>query len=472
MPFRPLSRSSVVRVLGGLGLFRSTLFVFLGTLLLGLTITFVVRPMLGRDKPLGGEGYDGYIELARNLAAGHGYVLTPGEHKVFHRPPLYPVLLVPGALLPEPLCRVYVSVLNSALFALLAATTFALARCVVNVRVAWLAFALLALNPFMLASSKNPVSGICQTLAFVLVLYSFRRLYERASGGERISRRLIAACVGAAGAGIMVHGTMLADVSLILGLLACWAVWHKRWQVLGVTSLIAVLLVLLVMPWAWRNYEVTGMRIPVAGNSGLAYFAGNAHWGITLPAERPDEQWHESELRHIGLPADKPRETVQFYGFARPEDERFANARMKEHVKEHPLDFAKKVILNGAEYYLPVLSALIPPNREVKPSSAITATGIGERLRGAVAMRQQLLQSLFNIIAVMLAWAGLWTLARNRRTRAGAAFLGIAWAAYALPYFPFLAFVPDGIYTFGTMPVLAILGAAFLMRRDIQQTTA
>jgi len=98
-----------------LTLLRAALLVFLAGLCSSVAISFVVRPMMQIERPFGGEPYDGYIELAQNLVAGNGYVFEPGGSKVFHRPPLYPVMLIPGVLLPQSFWKTYVALLNSGL---------------------------------------------------------------------------------------------------------------------------------------------------------------------------------------------------------------------------------------------------------------------------------------------------------------------------------------------------------------------
>ena len=86
---------------------RGATVAFVVALMVSLIMVQVVRPLLKIDRPLGGEAYDGYLELAQNLVAGNGYVFEPGGHKVFHRPPLFPALLVPGMFLPEAAHRIY-----------------------------------------------------------------------------------------------------------------------------------------------------------------------------------------------------------------------------------------------------------------------------------------------------------------------------------------------------------------------------
>ena len=83
-----------------------------------ITLHFVVRPLAGIHHPLGGDAYDGYLQLAENIVHSYGYVFEPNGPKVFHRPPLYPILLVPAALMSETAARFYVAALNSALLAL------------------------------------------------------------------------------------------------------------------------------------------------------------------------------------------------------------------------------------------------------------------------------------------------------------------------------------------------------------------
>src|SRR5689334_449612 len=120
-----------------------------------LFITYALRPLVKVDRPLGGEAYDGYLELAQNLVAGNGYVFEPGGHKVFHRPPLFPALLTPGMLLPESMWRMYVALLNSLFFGAAAGVLLKYARKVFSLRLATVAWLLFALNPLLLAACKN-----------------------------------------------------------------------------------------------------------------------------------------------------------------------------------------------------------------------------------------------------------------------------------------------------------------------------
>jgi hypothetical protein len=220
---------------------------------------------------------------------------------------------------------------------------------------------------------------------------------------------------------------------------------------------LAAALALCIAPWTWRNYKVTGLFIPVVGNSGLAYFTGNAHWGITLPACAPEEHIYHAVLRHVGLATDDPKKDIRYFGFTNAKLEKLANDQMKAHIRAHPADFLKKVVFNAAEYYAPIIYYILPPEGALGGNFSLA-----ERL-AIPGVKSFLALSLFLVTFVFLALAGFCRLWRSRETRFIAILLFLAWAAFAIPYFPFLTFFTGrSCYYFGTFPVLAILMASFL----------
>jgi hypothetical protein len=404
---------------------------------------------------IGGEGHDGYLELAQNLVAGNGYVFAPNEHKVFHRPPLYPLLLTPGALLSGPLVRVYIILLNSALFAGTVALLFSFASEFFSKRAATLAAALLLGNPFLLYGVKNPVSAICQMfLFFSVVTLTWRVFY---SPRTRTLPKLLLYTLSLY-ASIMSHGTMLPIAALILGSLFLRALRKRPGPTLGQVCTIAVSLCLLIVPWTYRNYKVTGLFLPVAGNTGLAYFAGNAHWGITLPPRRPGEERADSEFRHAGLPLERRRELMKYYGLTDPAFEKIINKRAHEHLREHPIDFAKKILLNAVEYYFPIVFHIAPPQ-----GSQLDDLTLLERIKAAPG--ETLPLSLYHLFLIGGAVFGFHTLRRNPAQRPLAHYLAALWILYAALYFPFLVFVGHSLYTYGTLPILSLFAAAWLTKR-------
>jgi 4-amino-4-deoxy-L-arabinose transferase-like glycosyltransferase len=394
------------------------------------------------DTIIGGEGHDGYLELAQNLVAGNGYVFQKGGHKVFHRPPLYPVLLMPGAALSKTFARAYIIILNSTLLAGTVTIVFSFGVRFFSRRIGTCAAALLLLNPFMLYGVKNPMSAICQMFFFSAVLFLTWRLLSTKKPPSFQFLILYTAVLAAAALG---HATVLLLDCLILCVVAF------RWRVAAVVCSLGLLI--LVAPWTWRNYRVTGMFIPVAGNAGLAYFAGNAHWGITLPPQAAQEAREDAEFRHAGLPLEKRREWMKYYGFTDPKVDALANERAKAHARNHPGEFAKKFFLNALEYYFPVTFAFFAPEggpvHELPFPSRITAVS-----------KEALALSVYHLALICCAIVGF---ARARKMFV-AKFLLAMWIVYALPYFPFLTFVGHALYTYGTLPIIALLAAIPLAR--------
>lgn len=118
-----------------------------------LIILFVISPVTGLSKNFG-AGNDGYIQLARSLAAGDGYVFEKDGPPVFHRPPMYPLLLVPVALFPENLQRYIIIIPQSILVGLIGMMIFKIAGQLYNQNVAKIALLLFLVNPWVYWNAK------------------------------------------------------------------------------------------------------------------------------------------------------------------------------------------------------------------------------------------------------------------------------------------------------------------------------
>jgi hypothetical protein len=437
---------------------RAALLVFIAGMLSFLVLHFLARPLAGISIPLGGDPYDGYLQLAQNLVRGHGYVFEAGGPKVFHRPPLYPLLLVPAGLLPETAARFYVAALNSLLLALAGTIVRLFGREIFNDRIGAVGWFIFCFDPFILWAVKMAMAPICQTTAYLLMLWLSWRFYLKIRIGEAISKMFVARYTAGLLAGVMLHGIMLATSILLIAVLAFCSWRRRRWQALRTAFATLLLLLICISPWTWRNYKVTGMFIPVAGNSGLAYFAGNSHWGIGAPACRPDEERRQATLRHAGFLVKEQTELLHFYGFREPDKERLASARFKEHLLHHPAEFAKKFGLNAVEYYFPVVYYLFPPLGTYASQVPIRMALRTEANIDTVPL------SAYHFLLLSLSTAGFLYLVGRREMRFQASCGALAWAIFAVPYFPFLTYVGHALYTFGSIPSLALLAGTWVVK--------
>jgi hypothetical protein len=410
---------------------------FLFCFILCLFILLVISPLTGLSQSFG-EGHDGYIQLARSIVAGYGYVFEENGPPVFHRPPMYPLFLVPIALFPEYMQRYVLVFAQSVLVGFIGVMIFKIAGRLFNRSTASVALLLFLINPWVYWNAKNPMTPVLQTALYLLFVYSvaMEMLHILNLRPERRKPGLLfrGLVIGAAGGALsLTHAAMLPVVLICVLSLLIAAIFKKTERLLTATAA-ALITVCFIAPWTYRNWVVFGRFIPVSGGGGLAYFIGNVHWNCIEPQpQRQGESFIDASLRVLGI--DGTKEThINWLGFKDIKYEELANRKMAEHIKNHPGLFVRKVILNAIEYYFPAFT---------KPFLAIkTVTA------------EQWALSIFHLLLWLAAAVGIF----YNRQRGLLLLAGIF--IYAVWFFPFTTFVGHSLYSFGTMPFLCIIAAA------------
>ena len=376
------------------------------------------------DAEFGGVAHDGYIELARSLVRGDGYVFEPGGDAVSHRPPLYPLLLAPIALLPGPLQRPVLTAVQIVLLAAGAASTFALAARWFGPGTARIAFWLLILNPWLLWLTTLPMVPIAQMACYVWLL---RALFA-AAPDARVSPPSAWAGLPA-GALALIHGAMPVTIALLFAAAGVVAL-RRDVHALKPLAAAAALMVVCIAPWSLRNWLVFQRFVPVATNAGLAYFAGTAHWGQgplsgTVPPEAVWGQAAGSEGMWIAGVDTPYAQAAHYYGLRDIALSQKLDALAWQHAREDLPRLATKLALNGLEYYLPVVFPALRSSEVPWSARLLHAPG-------------PLVRSLFYLGMWALAVIGLLRPPAGR----GLEVALVAWAlfAFALPYLPFLTF--------------------------------
>ena len=414
---------------------------FLLCFILCFCLLFVISQFTGLSGNFG-AGNDGYIQLARSLVAGYGYVFVKDGPPVFHRPPLYPIFLVLVAIFPESLQRYIIVIPQSILVGFIGMMMFIIAEELYNRTVAAVAVWLFLINPWVHWNAKNPMTPVLQTTLYLIFAYfaaiELLDIFGLRRGARQSGLLLRGLVIGVAGAAlILTHAAMLPAVLLVILVLIVAALFKNIRHLL--TGMIAVIVAAcLVVPWSYRNWAVFGRFIPVAGGSGLAYFNGNVHWDfIEQQPQRPGENYIDASLRIIGIEGNEQTRT-HWKGFKDIKFEELANRKMAEHIRNHPVLFVKKVILNAIEFYFPVF---------IKPFLAIkTLTA------------EQWTLSIFHLLYWLTAVLGTFYCWRKGLLLLAGIFL------YAVWYFPFAVFIGHNLYTFGTMPFLCIISAEGIVR--------
>lgn len=416
---------------------------FVAALVVGLTIILVVGPLADVSEKFAGDGHDGYWQLAVNLIRGNGYVFEAGGPAAFHRPPLAPLLLSPLTLLPQPLQRPGVVVLQSLLVGLTCALAFDLARRVFHLRAARACLLLLLSYPWLYWHVKNPMNVIAQMAFTTLVLYLIGRELSIARDGDAATRQRFSPAAAlalglAAGSAILTHGTMLLSVPVLLAGAAVLGLRFGSTRTVKVSIVAGLIALFVLAPWTYRNWRVTGQFMPVVGGAGLQYFFGHVHWGF----DGQDDGHHRWD-RIVAASVGATRDVTHFWGFKDPALEAEANRRMAEDLRAHPARFAKRVALNAVEFYIPIVRDVLMPK---------TRSGLG-----AVARRAALSAWHLGLVAL-----GFLAICRNRRQPAAAAgWLAVAVVAVlAGCYMPFVASIGHNQYVLQTLPVLAFCAAS------------
>jgi 4-amino-4-deoxy-L-arabinose transferase-like glycosyltransferase len=413
-------------------------------LLAGLFIILVLSPLTGFSKTFGGYGHDGYLEIARSVAQGNGFVCEPGQPPVAC-PPLYPLFLSPITLLPEGLQRPSLVVFQSAMVGGIAFLVFLIGKSLFSISIAKIAVVIFLLNPWIYWSAKNPMTPVMQSFLYILFVFLMGRyVFGILKGLDNQTNKKrwcpIWLAIGLTGGALaLTHGSMLPAVFGLLFVAFIFGLIRKNKQLLTTVVISGCVVVSLVAPWTYRNWVVFGRFIPVASHAGFAYFHGLVHWNISgEDAQRQHESYEAAALRLLGIEGDASR-YVQFYGLKDPNINAKFNEKAVEHIRTHPGVFLKKFILNSIEYYFPSLTY---PFLAVKYFSV-----------------ENLAITLYHLILWSLAAVGFYRIRRQKPGFLHAVLVLAVIFLYAVWYWPVIAFIGHSLYTFGTMPFLSLLAA-------------
>ncbi len=429
---------------------------FVLCVLVGLFIIFVITPLTGLSQKFGGSAHDGYLEIARNIMEGNGYVFKVGGPPVLHRPPLYPFFLVPLTLLPAYLQRPILVLLQSAMVGCIGYLIFRIAQRLFSITIARLSVFIFLINPWVYWLAKNPMSIVLQGFLYILFISLIgREVFDKVEGKENLSinsrvwsKQLYIGIVVAALA--LTHGTMIFIATIALLMLFFNALLRRNFRDAINIVIISFIILLFISPWTYRNWQVFHRFVPITGNAGFTYFAGNAHWGISGPQQKNDHDL-DTPLEHAGIEG-KTSLLVQFWGLTDPEIENRTNKRMIEHMRTHTTDFIKKIYLNSIEFYFPIFHVFY--------SSYVTESEHSFILFNVIKYPEKLILSLFYFVIWGLGGIGIWRWRKQKKMWFSVPMILLPIFFYSIPYFPFLVFVGHSQYTFGTVPFLSILVAS------------
>jgi 4-amino-4-deoxy-L-arabinose transferase-like glycosyltransferase len=288
-----------------------------------------------------------YDDIARNMLAGHGYVIHPGDAPSLYRPPLYPIFLtgmfgVFGDSY-SPVLAVQL------LFDLLTAVVvYRMARDVLGHTTACAAIFLYALYPFFSYYTVRLLTESAFTMLLMAGLYWFHK------GLQCKSRSFFIAAGVSLGLGILCRFSLFYVTPLLI-LVA--VVTHRKERAVWVNSLVCGFSILLIIaPWTYRNYIVTGRVVLLGTGSGYNLWLGNH-----VPTDgRDNDELQGRDLavlkEDIGKIIGPEREV-----FSLDSDKRFSGAAIHD-FKANPCGTAIVVAKKGFRFWFDVFT---PDNRKV-----------------------------------------------------------------------------------------------------------
>lgn len=249
-------------------------------LLVALALRLGFAAVQGIDRPIpSGSDEAEYDTYAWNVAQGHGYRgmspdVSDQDHLTAYRPPgpslLYAAIYrVAGHRVA--LVRVFNCVVGAAACLLI----LAIGRRCFSEGVAVAAAAIWAVWPVSIYLSGSLLSDQLATFTLLWLVLAALQFAERP------------ALPGALLAGLVLGLTLLVHPSrlFMLPMLAIWALvqFRGQWKVLGLTTIVPLVALLVLLPWIVRNERVFGRFIPFSTMGGSVLLQGNNRITATDP---------------------------------------------------------------------------------------------------------------------------------------------------------------------------------------------
>ena len=302
-------------------------------LVLRFGVVWLLRGQLTADR-------DAYLAIAENLAAGRGYSSVPGKPTAY-RPPSYPLILAPAVAVARPEAGVAAVNLLAGLLAVW--ITFCLSRRLGLGRSAYMAAAVVAVDPLLVQYAAQPMTEVLAAALVAAFVWSAVRVPRNQDREPGIAWRSILT-------GVLFGVAALCRPALWLagGLLVIWSglLWLRgrrdnagTWPA-GICCALGVVFV--VSPWVVRNWSVFGRPILTTTHGGYTLLLANNPVFYREVVDRPwGALWSEGSLRewNAGLEAALRAENPPVEGeVAR---DRWMSARARQHMVEQPGMFVR-----------------------------------------------------------------------------------------------------------------------------------
>lgn len=281
---------------------------------------------------------ESYVVLGRNLAAGHGFVFTPGGNPTAWRAPVYPAFLavlfrLTGNSLDAARCA------QAFLWVLTAFLTYRLARRTLPANAALFAAGLAGLSPELLGMTGLLWSESLFLPLFLGSLTALLHLNDRAQHDTDFDPL---PCVGV---GLLFGVAILTRSTALILIPAVWIVSltrHRSARTVAQAALVTFLALCVVDAWTIRNIRTLGKVIPVESNTGYNLYVGN----------RPDTPVPFAWKRAETLPGDTLYHCLTEGISETAQNSNLTRVAVAE-IKSHPFALLKRGVGKAFDFWLP-----------------------------------------------------------------------------------------------------------------------
>jgi 4-amino-4-deoxy-L-arabinose transferase-like glycosyltransferase len=331
---------------------RARLLVFGGTFVVALVMAFVVW----RAQDVVEQTNDLYrfADIAKNILAGNGFRYTGGPLTI-RRGPGYPFFIaflyaIFGAH------QIAIQLAQCLLAAGTATLAFETARRVFSERAGWIAAVLVALHPMVMRYVPDIQVEELLIFLYMLTVYRSVRLLEDETWLNGLWAGL------AVGAAAMVKAVALPYAALFMLAYLGWrrareGSWSGAARALVPIAAMGCGMAIVILPWTYRNYEVTGRFVLVSGNASGEFLRGYvfAQDRYYLLRDKPYEVG-ENEANNM------QRELFAKKGLVwerdETETEKVQNEAAREKLRSDPGAFVRKFFIGLAMFWYVVTTRL------------------------------------------------------------------------------------------------------------------
>ncbi len=264
---------------------RRTTHLLIGVVLLAiasrLVFSLAIYPRLTGPLELGDDP-DYFGQLTRNWLAGNGYVFYQGDPPTTFRGPGYPALIATGAWLFGDL-MVGAVVLQSLIGGLLCVVVFLLGKECDGVVIGLIAALLIALYPLSIwYTPRLRYENLLGLLLAVAVLLMVR--FQKSQS----FRPALGAGIFLGMATLVNQIVMLLPLALLPAIVATAA---QKMKAMALFALTPLAMLIVILPWTVRNYQVAGTIIPVHSGAITQFLKGSFEF----------ENYHRAPLQLMEL---------------------------------------------------------------------------------------------------------------------------------------------------------------------------